>query len=92
MSIPKAKANLGPKIQPAATASPAPEPRHLTATASASVADSFVEQDETKLTIMLPRSLHRDFKAAAAGEGKKMRDIIETLLEEWTTEHLRSGR
>ncbi|EEN88982.1 hypothetical protein RHOER0001_5497 [Rhodococcus erythropolis SK121] len=53
---------------------------------------SFVEPDadRTKLTVQIDAELHRRFKAAVAGSGKKMRDVVEDMIEQWTDAN--SGR
>lgn len=75
MSIPKAKTatTLGPRK----TAPPIAAP---------SVTSSFVEPDadRTKLTVNIDAELHRRFKAAVAGSGKKMRDVVEEMIDQWT--------
>lgn len=79
MSIPKAKTTLGPHKSVAPLAPP-------------SVSSSFVEPDadRTKLTVQIDAELHRRFKAAVAGSGKKMRDVVEEMIEHWTAAN--SGR
>lgn len=46
--------------------------------------------DGTKLTVQIDAELHRRFKAAVAGSGKKMRDVVEEMIEQWTDAN--SGR
>ena len=79
MSIPKAKPapQLGPKR---------PIPTAATAPAAPSVSSSFKEPDadRSKLTVNIDAELHRRFKAAVAGSGKKMRDVVEEMIEQWT--------
>lgn len=79
MSIPKVKTTLGPRKSVAPLATP-------------SVSSSFVEPDadRTKLTVQIDAELHRRFKAAVAGSGKKMRDVVEEMIEQWTAAN--SGR
>lgn len=36
-----------------------------------------------RTTLYLAKSLHRQFKAAAATEGQEMSDIMEKLIQEW---------
>ncbi|MGB3674002.1 MAG: plasmid partition protein ParG [Candidatus Nanopelagicales bacterium] len=79
MSIPKATTTLGPrKTAPAATPS---------------VTTSFVapDADRTKLTVEIDAELHRRFKSAVAGSGEKMRDVVEEMIEQWTTETNRAN-
>lgn len=79
MSIPKAKVapQLGPKRQ---------MPTAATAPTAPSVSSSFKEPDadRSKLTVNIDAELHRRFKAAVAGSGKKMRDVVEEMIEQWT--------
>ena len=81
MSIPKAKTT--PTLGPRKSAPPIAPP---------SVTSSFVEPDadRTKLTVQIEAELHRRFKAAVAGSGKKMRDVVEEMIEQWTDAN--SGR
>lgn len=79
MSIPKAKSapQLGLKGQ-MSTATTVPT--------VPSVSSSFKEPDadRSKLTVNIDAELHRRFKAAVAGSGKKMRDVVEEMIGQWT--------
>lgn len=58
-----------------------------------SVADTFRRPDSetTKLTHRLSTSLHRRFKMTALAEERKMGDVIEELIEQWTAQHERKA-
>lgn len=67
------KPGLGPKPTP-------------TTTNPVSVADTFTDTDATSmLTVRINEALHRRFKAAVATQGRTMRDVVEQLLNTWTT-------
>ncbi|GAA3133563.1 plasmid partition protein ParG [Rhodococcus baikonurensis] len=56
---------------------------------AARVADTFQRpsDDQTKLTHRISTPLHRRFKLAVVAEGRTMGDVMEELIEEWTTKH-----
>ncbi|WP_072713693.1 plasmid partition protein ParG [Rhodococcus rhodnii] len=77
MSLSKSSA-LGPRSRPATTVP-----------AAQSVESSFAhpDDDRTKMTTWIASTVHRRFKATAAAEGVKMRDVVEELVEEWIERH-----